>query len=138
MRVSRLEANSTAFSYFLLQDKQAVEAYKANIKAQLTRAGLIRGQPRSSQTHPTAVPQLSSQISTQTYHQSSPSDITSTSALPFDHPDLYRYFDTSQEQHHRHHNMMPGMPGKSAFCYACSLTDIVTPRSIELGLSSHL
>lgn len=32
----------------LTQDKQAVEAYKADIKAQLTRAGLIRGQPRSS------------------------------------------------------------------------------------------
>ena len=30
------------------KDKQAVEAYKADIKAQLTRAGLIRGQPRSS------------------------------------------------------------------------------------------
>ncbi|KAJ3796814.1 fungal-specific transcription factor domain-containing protein [Lentinula aff. detonsa] len=31
-----------------MRDKQAVEAYKADIKAQLTRAGLIRGQPRSS------------------------------------------------------------------------------------------
>ncbi|KAF5337924.1 hypothetical protein D9758_013109 [Tetrapyrgos nigripes] len=31
-----------------MRDKQAVDAYKANIKAQLTRAGLIRGQPRSS------------------------------------------------------------------------------------------
>ncbi|KAL1739337.1 fungal-specific transcription factor domain-containing protein, partial [Schizophyllum fasciatum] len=29
-----------------MRDKQAVEEYKANIKAQLTRAGLIRGQPR--------------------------------------------------------------------------------------------
>ncbi|KAL4072755.1 fungal-specific transcription factor domain-containing protein [Scleroderma yunnanense] len=31
-----------------MRDKQAVETYKADIKAQLTRAGLIRGQPRSS------------------------------------------------------------------------------------------
>ncbi|KAJ7096534.1 fungal-specific transcription factor domain-containing protein [Mycena belliarum] len=31
-----------------MRDKQAVEAYKADIKAQLTRAGLIRGQPRPS------------------------------------------------------------------------------------------
>ncbi|KAK0204809.1 fungal-specific transcription factor domain-containing protein [Desarmillaria ectypa] len=31
-----------------MRDKQAVEAYKANIKAKLTRAGLIRGQPRTS------------------------------------------------------------------------------------------
>ncbi|OAX42477.1 hypothetical protein K503DRAFT_346650 [Rhizopogon vinicolor AM-OR11-026] len=31
-----------------MRDKQAVEDYKAGIKAQLTRAGLIRGQPKSS------------------------------------------------------------------------------------------
>lgn len=37
-----------------MQDKQAVEAYKADIKAQLTRAGLIRGQPRSSIIQATA------------------------------------------------------------------------------------
>ncbi len=30
------------------QDKQAVEQYKSDIKAKLTRAGLIRGQPRTS------------------------------------------------------------------------------------------
>ena len=35
-----------------------MEAYKANIKAQLTRAGLIRGQPRASmlQAQQAAVP----------------------------------------------------------------------------------
>jgi hypothetical protein len=31
-----------------MRDKRRVEAYKAEIKAKLTRAGLIRGQPRSS------------------------------------------------------------------------------------------
>ncbi|KAG2364613.1 fungal-specific transcription factor domain-containing protein [Suillus spraguei] len=31
-----------------MRDKKAVEEYKAGIKAQLTRAGLIRGQPKSS------------------------------------------------------------------------------------------
>jgi hypothetical protein len=31
-----------------MRDKKAVEDYKAGIKAQLTRAGLIRGQPKSS------------------------------------------------------------------------------------------
>ncbi|KAL0953251.1 hypothetical protein HGRIS_004503 [Hohenbuehelia grisea] len=31
-----------------MRDKAAVEKYKADIKAQLTRAGLIRGQPRTS------------------------------------------------------------------------------------------
>ncbi|KAF9560751.1 hypothetical protein CPC08DRAFT_750332 [Agrocybe pediades] len=36
-----------------MRDKKNVDAYKANIKAQLTRAGLIRGQPRHN---PLAVP----------------------------------------------------------------------------------
>ncbi|KAK0229297.1 fungal-specific transcription factor domain-containing protein [Armillaria nabsnona] len=31
-----------------MRDKQAVEAYKANLKAKLTRVGLIRGQPQTS------------------------------------------------------------------------------------------
>ncbi|KAJ7067197.1 fungal-specific transcription factor domain-containing protein [Mycena amicta] len=35
-----------------MRDKAAVERYKADIKAQLTRAGLIRGQPRSSLLSP--------------------------------------------------------------------------------------
>lgn len=50
---SRLDAcmfqlASPAHHLTRLQDKRAVEAYKAGIKAKLTRAGLIRGQPRSS------------------------------------------------------------------------------------------
>jgi hypothetical protein len=39
-----------------MRDKQAVEAYKADIKSQLTRAGLIRGQPRSSLMPTVAAP----------------------------------------------------------------------------------
>ena len=106
MRVSRLEASYTAFSHCLLQDKQAVETYKANIKAQLTRAGLIRGQPRP----PTAAPLLSSRTPPQPYHQSS--DISPPSSLQFDHHDYYQYFDAPQEQHRPpNNNMIPGMPG---------------------------
>lgn len=46
----RVRATSHLCPHLLtcLQDKRAVEAYKAEIKAKLTRAGLIRGQPRSS------------------------------------------------------------------------------------------
>jgi hypothetical protein len=116
MRVSRLEADYTAFSYYLLQDKQEVEAYKAKIKAQLTSAGLIRGQPRSSQTRPAAVTMVSSQMSPQTYRQPSPPDISSSSTLLFEQSDYLRYYDAAQEQHHRHnHNVIPGMPGKLLF-----------------------
>lgn len=34
------------------QDKQAQEAYKSDIKAQLTREGKIRGQPKQRRTPP--------------------------------------------------------------------------------------
>ncbi|EIW84309.1 hypothetical protein CONPUDRAFT_163469, partial [Coniophora puteana RWD-64-598 SS2] len=44
-----------------MRDKQAIEAYKASIKAHLTREGLIRGQPRS------AIMQASSSPSFQVY-----------------------------------------------------------------------
>lgn len=37
-----------------VQDKERVAAYKAGIKEQLTRAGLIRGQPRASFIHATS------------------------------------------------------------------------------------
>jgi hypothetical protein len=122
MRVSRFDPTTPPLSISSVQDKQAVENYKANIKAQLTRAGLIRGQPRSSLMHATAAPLLSSQVSPQTYHQPSPSDISSSSAIRFDPPDYYRYFDAPQEHHRHNNNVMPGVPGKSDICCASSLT----------------
>lgn len=45
------------------QDKKAVEDYKAGIKAQLTRAGLIRGQPKSSILQASAVASSTSSAS---------------------------------------------------------------------------
>ncbi|KAG6334492.1 hypothetical protein ID866_4603 [Astraeus odoratus] len=53
-----------------MRDKQAVEAYKADIKAQLTRAGLIRGQPRSSILQATTA---SSSVFTTQQYQGPPS-----------------------------------------------------------------
>ena len=38
------------------KDKKAVDEYKASIKAQLSRAGLIRGQPRINGVHPSPPP----------------------------------------------------------------------------------
>lgn len=57
-----------------------MEAYKADIKAQLTRAGLIRGQPRSSIIQATTA---SSSVFT-TQHYQAPS----TSQIPNDPPSL--------------------------------------------------
>lgn len=39
-----------------MRDKKAVDEYKASIKAQLSRAGLIRGQPRINGVHPSPPP----------------------------------------------------------------------------------
>ena len=50
-----------------LQDKRAVEAYKAEIKAKLTRAGLIRGQPRSSIIQVTSSSSSSTVFATEQY-----------------------------------------------------------------------
>lgn len=68
-----------------MRDKAAVDAYKANIKAILTRAGRIRGQPRSS-VHGTSAsaPTLPSQTSTKTYDRSSSSDFNQSSTIHFD------------------------------------------------------
>jgi len=72
-----------------VQDKRAVEAYKANIKAQLTRAGLIRGQPRASVLQAQTTSNLSSASATNTrsrrrpnprHRQSAPSLTTRSSA----------------------------------------------------------
>lgn len=48
MRVSRVATDVVRVAHASVsQDKQLVEAYKADIKRQLTAAGLIRGQPRT-------------------------------------------------------------------------------------------
>ncbi|GLB40340.1 putative fungal specific transcription factor [Lyophyllum shimeji] len=98
-----------------MRDKQAVEDYKANIKAQLTRAGLIRGQPRAPHAHQHPSSAVSTQIRPHPYHRASAPDITSASPLHFDHPDYgYRYVNTPQEQHTRpDQTLIPGMPGAS-------------------------
>ncbi|KAK0500199.1 fungal-specific transcription factor domain-containing protein [Armillaria luteobubalina] len=94
-----------------MRDKQAIETYKANIKAKLTRAGLIQGQPRTSmiQAH-AAKPAPASRPTT--YHRLSapspkasekfPSTASSLLALDVDlRPFDYRY-DSPR---------MGGMPG---------------------------
>ncbi|KAI6042544.1 fungal-specific transcription factor domain-containing protein [Pisolithus marmoratus] len=71
-----------------MRDKQAVEAYKADIKAQLTRAGMIRGQPKPPVVQAKAA--SSSVFTAQQYQGSSSSaphmasDPRSTPSLIFD------------------------------------------------------
>ncbi|KAJ7285217.1 fungal-specific transcription factor domain-containing protein [Mycena rebaudengoi] len=99
-----------------MRDKQAVEAYKADIKAQLTRAGLIRGQPRSSLlgsmgSHPSR--SLHDGIRRPYHRMSAPADSTTTSLLNFDatgdYSNAYHYGGPSGPRH----SMYPGMPGAS-------------------------
>ncbi|KAG6841433.1 hypothetical protein C0991_011103 [Blastosporella zonata] len=101
-----------------MRDKQMVEQYKAEIKAQLTRAGLIRGQPRTSQHYQNSSAMIPSQIRPHPYHRSSAPDITTASSVRFGHSDYgYRYVNTPQERltphPHSEHNPVPDMPGTS-------------------------
>jgi len=94
-----------------IQDKQAVEAYKADIKAQLTRAGLIRGQPRSRSIRhsPTAT---HTQPRPAPYHSPSLPNPTPPTHH-FDHSDRYNYLDLLQRQRQNpDHHMIPGMPSE--------------------------
>ncbi|PBK70212.1 hypothetical protein ARMSODRAFT_956285 [Armillaria solidipes] len=84
-----------------MRDKQAVEAYKANMKAKLTRAGLIRGQPRTSmlQAHeakpaPTSRPPTFHRLPAPSPKTSEKSLSTASSPLALDddlRPFDYRY-----------------------------------------------
>ncbi|KAK7033348.1 Zn(2)-C6 fungal-type domain-containing protein [Favolaschia claudopus] len=90
-----------------MRDKQAVEAYKADIKAQLTRAGLIRGQPRSSLLS-------SSHLHDGTLRRAYPqhrrsADSSTSSLLAFENPGV----DYSGFPYAPRHSMYPAMPGAS-------------------------
>ncbi|KAI6123527.1 fungal-specific transcription factor domain-containing protein [Pisolithus croceorrhizus] len=68
-----------------MRDKQAVEAYKADIKAQLTRAGMIRGQPKPPVVQAKAV---SSSVFTTQQYQGSSSSVPHTASDPRPPPSL--------------------------------------------------
>ncbi|KAJ7592928.1 fungal-specific transcription factor domain-containing protein [Mycena floridula] len=125
-----------------MRDKQAVEAYKANIKAQLTRAGLIRGQPRASliqaQAAETSPPpptarraNTRSSARPQTFHRlSAPAD-TSPVPLGLEQDSFGFRYDSRQ-------SLLPGVGGASnssfhqlpAASYSdpnLSSTDLTTP-----------
>ncbi|KAJ3980019.1 fungal-specific transcription factor domain-containing protein [Lentinula detonsa] len=99
------------------KDKQAVEAYNADIKAQLTRAGLIRRQPRSSMLQAqaaTAGPMRTRSMNTHRY--SAPATATNS---PSSSPPLGLGLDFGfsinpyLDPHHlRHEDLLLGVPAK--------------------------
>ncbi|KAJ7476180.1 fungal-specific transcription factor domain-containing protein [Mycena latifolia] len=93
-----------------MRDKQAVEAYKTDIKAQLTRAGLIRGQPRSSLLSP--MHSLGARLHDGSLRRQYPvhrrsADSSTGSLLNFDAAVDYPY----QYAQPRHNSMYTAMPG---------------------------
>lgn len=98
-----------------------MEAYKADIKAQLTRAGLIRGQPRSSLLQAQAAAAGSTRTRPANPHRYSAPPTTTTSNNQSNSPSLGLGLDFGfgvnpyVDPHHlRHENLLPGVPGKSA------------------------
>jgi hypothetical protein len=79
-----------------MRDKQAVEVYKADIKAQLTRAGLIRGQPRSSILQATS--SSSSTVFTTQQYQGSSGGSRLSQHISDPGPPLLTFVDTTQGQ----------------------------------------
>ncbi|KAF8206156.1 fungal-specific transcription factor domain-containing protein [Mycena galopus ATCC 62051] len=120
-----------------MRDKQAVEAYKADIKAQLTRAGLIRGQPRSSLLSP--MPGSQSRLHDGSIRRPYPhhrrsADASTGSLLNFD-----AGVDYPSYQYAPRHSMYPAMPGASnpAFYHlpAVSYSDPNVASPVEFNAS---
>ncbi|KAE9399793.1 hypothetical protein BT96DRAFT_965533 [Gymnopus androsaceus JB14] len=105
-----------------MRDKQAVEAYKADIKAQLTRAGLIRGQPRSSllQAQAAAAAGSTRTRPMNSHRYSAPSSTATTPNSQSSSPSLGLGLDFGfglnpyVDPHHlRQDSLLPGVPGAS-------------------------
>lgn len=100
-----------------MQDKQAVEAYKANIKAKLTRAGLIRGQPRSALVQATNVGNTmitatSQSRSAQQFSRKSVADIRqSTSSNILNAFESEMSFVEASHSHPHSMTILPALPG---------------------------
>ncbi|KAF9532466.1 fungal-specific transcription factor domain-containing protein [Crepidotus variabilis] len=91
-----------------MRDKKAVDDYKASIKAQLSRAGLIRGQPR---LNPLGAPHRPRQTS-----QSTPSRRYRTSTATIDLPTVRSTHEQQVFQHSTfNESLLPGVPGPLHF-----------------------
>lgn len=119
MRVRFFCTSTFSCAYLLtiiLQDKRAVDEYKAGIKEQLNRAGLIRGQPRPnllgrsapSRTHATR-PTIRHRV---TAPEVTPSTSSSLGMLPNGSEGELSFFPSTSYSHGESYNY-PGMPGMS-------------------------
>lgn len=100
-----------------VQDKKNVDAYKASIKAQLSKAGLIRGQPRHN---PLQVPALQVPVQRSTAQRAkTPSTRTSQNSpaglnglrQPSFESSFSHLVETPFPQNHNDH-LLPAMPGE--------------------------
>ncbi|KAF9065091.1 fungal-specific transcription factor domain-containing protein [Rhodocollybia butyracea] len=125
-----------------MRDKQAVEAYKADIKAQLTRAGLIRGQPRSSmlqaQAQAATGPTRPRPVNPHPY--SAPSTTTNS---PSSSPSLGLGLDFGfginpyVDPHHlRHENLLPGAGGSNSHFHQLPAASFSDPHLNDLDLNT--
>ncbi|KAL0579043.1 hypothetical protein V5O48_002936 [Marasmius crinis-equi] len=101
-----------------MRNKQAVDDYKASIKAQLTRKGLIRGQPRSSmlQAQAGAGAGTGTRAPRRTQQRYSANN-NSTNGNSSTSPTLNGGGDLSGGFPQTHDSLMPGIPGTSPSRY---------------------
>lgn len=122
-----------------MRDKLAVEEWKAGIKAQLMRQGLIRGQPRSSLMHTTSpVPVVQSHSRVQPYrHVSSVTGPgpSSLSRVELDADLGYHYVDSTRDLdgHGRGiHTMLPTISNRSSSYHRLSISSYS-----DVDINSH-
>ncbi|KAF9485136.1 hypothetical protein BDN70DRAFT_848342 [Pholiota conissans] len=90
-----------------MRDKKNVDAYKASIKAQLSRAGLIRGQPRHNPMQMPAHRTMSSRQSSMPNH-------AAINAMARNGFDSYQHTVDASFVHTTHSDLlMPALPGAS-------------------------
>jgi hypothetical protein len=104
-----------------MRDKKNVDDYKASIKAQLSRAGLIRGQPRHNPI------QAPSQRSRSRHVPAT--EITATANNQTEYT-FHQYGDAPYGQNH-HSQLMPGLPGASN----STLDPLTTAPYVDVSLN---
>ncbi len=136
------------------KDKQEVERYKADIKAQLTRAGLIRGQPRTNPISTSAnfASTASSSSMSSGYRPTADPGPSSSSSHPreyHNHPSNgleFGYHTLGQPQHPhpnsrqsrlyhtsalQHSHYIPAMPGKPLISSSLAASKCAVRQTIE-------
>ncbi|KAI0288800.1 hypothetical protein BC826DRAFT_653285 [Russula brevipes] len=104
-----------------MRDKEAVQAYKMNIKAHLLRLGLIRGQPRTSLTAASSA-QARSLVGTPSTGTNSSRAGSERGSFPFTFDDPQKQLEISFP------SGMISMSGKEGFTYLKNRIHMILPR----------